>query len=128
MNTKLLKASFLIGVSSLLVACNSQPVKQAQQPYWMAFVQDRHTKVDVVNVVEGNGPAGEIKLGITFASVSTKTATGQFNLVWYDQSGTPINTILSRQTPMNLMPKEQRTVSVISPGPRASSYEIIIEK
>lgn len=125
---KFSKVALAFSLGMVLAGCNTQPVKQVQQlPAWVAYVQDRHSKVDVINVTEASGPAGEIKLAVTFASVSTKATKGHFNVVWFDQSGAPIDTILSRQTPLNLAAKERYTITAIAPGSRAAGYEIVLE-
>ena len=129
MNTLLGRTFGIAAIAGLLSACNSQPVKPiVHLPAWAAYVQDRHNQLDVVNVAESKGPGGEIKLGVTFASISTNPAAGYYSVVWFDESGIPIDTILSRQTPINLSSKEQRSVAAIAPGPRAKSYGIILEK
>lgn len=125
---KFLKVVSACSLGLVLAGCNTQPIKQVPQlPGWVAYVQDRHNQADVINVIEATGPAGEIKLAVTFASVSTKASKGHYNVVWFDQSGVPIDTILSRQTPLNLAAKERYTITAIAPGSRAAGYEIVLE-
>ncbi len=121
------KRYFLSTILALTLAgCNQTQVRQDSEPYWKAYVQDQHNSIDIIDVRESNGPAGELALAITFKNDSITQSIGQYRVEWLKANGMPVKTVMSRWTELSLRDAEVRTVSAISPHKSVSSYRLSV--
>lgn len=109
----------------LLSACTSQP---QIKPEWMSKVQDRHPLVDVVNVIENVNASGDLELAIDFENQSVQNTKIHYSVIWFKNNGMPIKTLLGKKKRVSLQTKESLSEYVVSPGSKATEYQIILEK
>ena len=120
---KILLAGFVL---VMLSACNSSNMRQANDPWWYAFVSNTHDHVDVLQVRRSYLPSGDIALAVTLKNNASFKETVKYKVEWFNADAMPINTILSRWNTVSLLDKETHTISAISPGSKAVDFYLTI--
>lgn len=120
------KISLMGLVCTMLVGCNTNYVSPTT-PYWNAYIEDTSKFIKVVNLIESRAPGDEKVVSITLMASGLQRVKGAYKITWFNASGAPINTILSRQQEISMAPKETANLKFIAPNTQATSFKVVIK-